>query len=187
MSATAPSSSLLPLVEFDQTGSSPFLAIQFEPKTPKRKRDATYSIPHSTPTSVGTSILQKLRPDTDKTPKYDSAKYEQYITQDFESHRVFVDIDVFMRHVLHVPENWKELWGRTIRRIKRNIVFSTAHWDYTRQCGTQASRSRGSTSPWWTWGTPFSTFPSRHRMTASNLRPLSVTSGVTPKGCSLGS
>jgi hypothetical protein len=42
-----------------------------------------------------------------------------------------------MKHVLHVPENWKKLWGRTINRIKRDPVFSTAHWDYTRQCGTK--------------------------------------------------
>ena len=97
---------------------------------------------HSTSTSVGTSILQKLRPDTDKTPKCDSAKYEQYITQDFKSHRVFVDMDVFMKYVLHVLANWKELWGRTIRRIKCNSVFSTAHWDYTRQCGTQGVKEQ---------------------------------------------
>ena len=141
MSATTPSSSLLPLVEFDRTGSSPFLATQFE-DTKAQTRDITYSVPHSTSTSVGTSILQKLRPDTDKTPKCDSAKYEQYITQDFKSHRVFVDMDVFMKYVLHVLANWKELWGRTIRRIKCNSVFSTAHWDYTRQCGTQGVKEQ---------------------------------------------
>jgi len=105
-------------------------------KTPERKRDATRQVSDSTPIALGTAILQKMNPDTDQAQKYDSAKYEEYIIRDFERHRVFVDIDVFMTHVLHVPENWKNLWGRTIRRVKRDGVFSTAHWDYSRRCGT---------------------------------------------------
>ena len=43
MSATTPSSSLLPLVEFDRTGSSPFLATQFE-DTKAQMRDTTVLI-----------------------------------------------------------------------------------------------------------------------------------------------
>jgi len=39
-----------------------------------------------------------------------------------------------MKNVPHVPEDWKELRGRTIRRTKRDKVFSAAHWDYSRQC-----------------------------------------------------
>ena len=135
--STTPSSSRLPAVRPDQTGSSLTPSTQFVLKTPERKGNATLPVPDPTPISLGTSILQKMSPDTDQTPKRDSTKYEQYIAQDFEHHRVFVDIDVFMKHVLHVPENWKELWGRTIRRIKRDRVFSTAHWDYSRQCGTR--------------------------------------------------
>ena len=135
--STAPSSSRSPADRPDQSSSSLVPSTQFVLRTPKRKRDGTLSVPNLTPISLGTSIMQKMSPDTDKTQKQDSDKYEQYIVQDFERHRVFVDIDVFMKHVLHVPENWKELWGRTIRRIKRDRVFSTAHWDYSRQCGTQ--------------------------------------------------
>ena len=112
-------------------------SVQFPPKTPEPKRNVARSVPNLTPLSKGAAILQKLCPDADKAQKYDSAKYEEYITRDFERHRVFVDIDVFMKHVLHVPENWKALWGRTIRGIKRNEAFSTAHWDYHRQCSTQ--------------------------------------------------
>ena len=74
---------------------------------------------------------------TSRSSTVESDRYDPYITQALEHHRVFVDIDVFMRTVLHVPDNWKELWGRTIRRIKRDKVFSIAHWDYSRQCGTQ--------------------------------------------------
>lgn len=62
--------------------------MRFGLKTPERKRDATHPTPDPTPIFVGTSILQKLRPETDKAQKYDSVKYEQYTAQDFERHRV---------------------------------------------------------------------------------------------------
>ena len=137
MSSATLSSSHSSAVEPSKADSLPPPSTHSGLVTPKRKRDATHPGPNSTPVSVGTSILQKLSPDADETQKYDSAKYEEYIVQDFERHRVFVDIDVFMKHVLHVPKNWKQLWGPTIRAIKRNGVFSAAHWDYSRQCGTQ--------------------------------------------------
>ena len=130
MPATKFSAFLSSSVRFDPT-------TRFEPKTPQHKRDATRSAPFSTPISHGTSILPKLRPDTDKTIKYDCAKYEQYIVQDFERHRVFVDIDVFMKHVLRVPEGWRELWGETIGQIKRNKNFAKARVDYTGLCDTR--------------------------------------------------
>ena len=97
--------------------------------------------------ALGTSVLQKMNPDTDQVKKYDSDKYEEYIIRDFERHRVFVDIDVFMTEVLHIPKNWKELWGRTIRRVKRDRVFSTAHWDYSRRCGTRGIREQAFYKP----------------------------------------
>ena len=110
MPATASSSSRSPTAESDQVDSLFPPSTQFASKTPERKRDATHPAPDPTPISHGTSILQKLNPNADQIQRYDSAKYEQYIVQDFERHRVFVDIDVFMKHVLHVPEDWKELW-----------------------------------------------------------------------------
>ena len=139
MSATIPLSSRPSVVDPGQTSSPPFPPTRSLLKTPERTRDVTRPVPHSTPIAVGTSIMQKLEPDTDEVQKGNSAKYEEYIIRDFERHRVFVDIDVFMTRVLHVPENWRELWGRTIRRVKRDSVFSTALWDYARRCGTQAA------------------------------------------------
>ena len=137
MPATTPSSSRSPLVESDRTDSPLHIPTQSGLKTPERKHNATGRVPDPTPIALGTAVRQRLELNTDRIRKYDIANYEQYILQDFERHRVFVDIDVFMKNVLHVPENWKDLWGRTIRRIKRDKVFSTAHWDYSRQCGTQ--------------------------------------------------
>ena len=69
--------------------------------------------------------------------QYDCAKYEKLIAQDFERHQDFVDIDVFMERVLHIPGNWEELWGRTVGQIKRDPGFSMTLWEYTRLCGTR--------------------------------------------------
>lgn len=82
-------------------------------------------------------MMQKLLSQTPQPQKCGIAKYERYIAQDFARNRVFVDIDVFMTHVLHVPADWEVSWARTIRRIKRDPAFHTAHWSFTRECGTQ--------------------------------------------------
>ena len=39
-----------------------------------------------------------------------------------------------MKHVLHVPDNWEDLWGPIIERIKRRKQFWLAHWDFTNKC-----------------------------------------------------
>ena len=96
-----------------------------------RKCDTTQSAPNPTPMSRGASIIYKPRHAAEQPPKYDDA----YILGDFDHRRVFVDIDVFMEHVLHVPENWRELWGRTITRIKRDETFSISYRNYRRECG----------------------------------------------------
>ena len=36
-----------------------------------------------------------------------------------------------MKHVLHVPEDWRELWGETIKNIKHNPAFLFAHLNYS--------------------------------------------------------
>ena len=137
MSTTTPPSSRSSPVDSDQAGTSLPLPAQFGSKTPKHKRDATHPIPDPTPMGRGSSALWKQGLDADKPQKYGIDKYEQYIAQDFERHRVFIDIDVFMKNVLHVPDNWKTKWGKAIKKIKGSTPFSTAHRDYTRQCGTQ--------------------------------------------------
>jgi len=100
-----------------------------------RKPDATRSVLNPTPMSCGASILHKLRHATEQPPKHD----DEYILGDFDYHRVFVDVDVFMKHILHVPENWRELWGRTITRIKHDETFLVSYWDYRRECAIQGA------------------------------------------------
>ena len=113
---------------------------RFEPDTPQNKRGATHSVPRSTPTSAGMFILPKLRPDPYESSEYDHDSDERCISRDLENYRVFVDMDVFMKHVLHIPENWEELWAGTIGRIKQDPVFSLAIWEHTRWCGAQGIR-----------------------------------------------
>ena len=78
----------------------------------------------------------------EQVPKYGCAKYEQYIAEDFERHRVFVSIDVFMEYVLHVPQNWKNKWRNSIKKIKCDRAFSIAYNDYCHQCGTSGTNEQ---------------------------------------------
>ena len=137
MPATKPPNSHSPAVQPGQSNSVPASSPRLAPTTPDRNRGATRPVVHSMPLSVETAIIQKLQPGPDQAQKYDSAKYEQYIVEEFECHGVFVDIDVFMKHVLHIPEDWGVSWARTIRQIKRDPRFLTAQWDLTRQGGTR--------------------------------------------------
>jgi len=116
--ATTPSNSRSPPDRSGRIGSfaSP---TQFAPKTPERRPDVTRSVSDRTLLSVGTPCAQ-----------------------DFKHHRVFVDTEVFMKHVLHVPEDWKELWGENIKKIKRDPAFSFAHLDYSSKCRTQGVGGR---------------------------------------------
>ena len=137
MPATTSSISRSTPADFDQTGLSLPPPAKFGLKTSEHKRDNTNPVPDPIPTPVQTPILQQLHFDVGEYEEYDFDNYGYHLVRDFKYYRVFVDIDVFMKRVLHVPDNWKELWGPTIGRIKRDPVFSTAHWDYSRQCGTQ--------------------------------------------------
>ena len=123
-----------PSVEPSQTDLFLFPPIQSGLKTPERKPDAARSVPDPTPLALKSSILRKLQPEMDKNRKYYVIRYEQYIIQDFERHRVFVDIDVFMKNVLHVPDDWKELWKTTINDIKADQAFTTPYFRYCAEC-----------------------------------------------------
>jgi len=75
------------------------------------------------------------RDAAEQPPEYD----DEDILREFEYHRVSVDIDVFMEHVLHVPENWRELWRRTIVRIKHDETSLISCWDHRRECEIQGA------------------------------------------------
>jgi len=134
MPATAHTSSPSPSVKQDQPATRFPLPTKPEPKTPKRNRNATQADLRMTPMALGTPAMRQLMHPMVQPPKLKSSKYEEYIVQDFERHRVFVDIDVFMKNVLHVPDNWKELWKKTIEDIKRDQAFMNPHLYYCAEC-----------------------------------------------------
>ena len=75
----------------------------------------------------------------DQSQEYGITEYDGHIARHFAHNQVFVDMDVFMTHVLRVPEDWKVSWDSAIRNIKCDPAFSAAHRDFTRRSGTQGA------------------------------------------------
>ena len=59
--------------------------------------------------------------------------YPDYIREDLYS-RVFIDFEVFTKSVLHVPSDWKTLWGRAIEAVKENEKFKESLKTYREEC-----------------------------------------------------
>lgn len=100
------------------------------PKT-SRHRVSEASVWEMTQFSRGSSVRRKLEGDTDRVDKYDCGDYEDYIREDLYS-RVFVDFEVFLKRVLHVPDDWATRWRLAIDMVKANTDFKTYHEDYCR-------------------------------------------------------
>ena len=118
-------------------GDRSYLArpLPLEPRTPTRRHFAPFQgSVLSTPTARGVAAANKLELDPDQPQKGNSAKYEEFLAQDFKRHRVFVDIDVFMERVLHVPHKWRSDWKTTIKKIKKGPPFAAALKEYKSLC-----------------------------------------------------
>jgi len=102
------------------------------PQTP-RHRQVVASAVGLTPLSLGSSIRQRQEGDIDRVDQYDRADYEAYIREDLNC-RVFVDYEVFMKRVLHVPDDWKTRWGPAIEAVKADMEFDENHKNYCRLC-----------------------------------------------------
>jgi len=76
------------------------------PEPPQQMRDPA-TVVGLTPLTRGSSIQQDSI--TDQADEYDCADYEEYTRGDLCC-RVFVDYEVFMKHVLHVPNDWETKW-----------------------------------------------------------------------------
>jgi len=102
------------------------------PTTPPRGRDPS-TVLGLTPVSRGAAIHKGQEGDTDRVDKYDRADYEDYIREDLGC-RVFVDYEVFMKQVLHVPDDWKTRWGPAIDAVKADGEFKRHHEQYCKMC-----------------------------------------------------
>jgi hypothetical protein len=97
------------------------------PPTPRAHNSST------TPIARGAAIRHSQEGNPDRFDKYDRAEYEEYIREDL-SRRVFVDFGVFLERVLHVPSNWKELWGPAIDAVQPDAIFQAHHKFYCNMC-----------------------------------------------------
>ena len=127
MSPTTPHSSP------NKAKSLPLPTSALPPKTPQQKRVSTTTV-GSTPLSRGTSIKRNQDGDTDRVEKYNREDYEDYIREDLGS-RVFVDYEVFMEYVLHVPVDWNTKWRPAIDAVIADADFKKFHEEYCGLCG----------------------------------------------------
>ena len=56
--------------------------------------------------------------------------YDGAPSDDLKQHGVFVDIEDFMKSVLHVPADWRARWGPVIRVVKCNPDFTKHYFKY---------------------------------------------------------
>jgi hypothetical protein len=143
MSATTPPRSPSPTDESNQVYPNqvhsplpPHMQAQFT--TPERNRGPTNPVPGITPLSRGSSVRQRQEGDTDRMEKYTRGDYDDYVREDLRS-RVFVDFEVFMMHVLHVPKDWKTRWKPAIEAVGVNEEFKAHLEAYCRLCDSPTS------------------------------------------------
>ena len=147
-------------VEFLSKHSYPPMSTPKLSLSPLTKRKAYSSLPHTfavprtppprgvaptviglTPISRGSSMRRKQEGNTERIDRYDRAEYEDYIREDL-SCRVFVDYEVFMKRVLHVPDDWKTQWSRAIKAIKADAEFKEYHGEYCKLCEENGGHER---------------------------------------------
>ena len=68
--------------------------------------------------------------ETNRPGRYDTDECRKSIIRDFQLYRVRIDIENFMKHVLHVPDDWRAQWGPAIKKIKADNCFRSHHQRY---------------------------------------------------------
>ena len=102
------------------------------PSTPRIKRTLP-STSCLTPQSNGTAARQGPEGGTNGFDACNRADYEEYIREDLNS-RVFVDFEVFLKTVLHAPEDWETKWKPAIDAVKADGKFKVNHETYCGLC-----------------------------------------------------
>ena len=102
------------------------------PSTSRTKRTLPSAL-SSTPPARGPAIRQGQEGGTNGFDACNRADYEEYIREDLNS-RVFVDFEVFLKTVLHVPEDWETKWKPAIDVVKADSKFKENHETYCKLC-----------------------------------------------------
>jgi hypothetical protein len=93
----------------------------------------------STPLSRGSPARQREEGDTGRVDKCDPEDYDDddhynhYVRGDLNC-RVFVDYEVFMKHILHVPDDWETRWRPALDAVKADAKFNKHHNEYCGLC-----------------------------------------------------
>ena len=82
----------------------------------------------------------------DRVDGYKRSDCDDYIREGLNS-RVFVDFEVFLKAVLHVPHDWRTLWGPAIEAVKADEKFIGHHEKYYGLCGKRGTVAMSSYAP----------------------------------------
>ena len=136
MSATAQPRSPEPSVERDQVHLSLPSSTPSEFETSERKPASGIAL-----LSRGSSARRWQEGDVDRVDGYGRGNCDEYVHQDIKN-RIFVDFEVFMKSVLHVPQDWRIRWSRAIEVIRTDPEFKQYHEEYFKRCANLTSQER---------------------------------------------
>jgi hypothetical protein len=68
--------------------------------------------------------------------RIDGYNCDAYVRNDLNS-RVFVDFEVFIKSVLHIPHDWKTRWGPAIEAVKVDEKFTRCRQEYCNETSSQ--------------------------------------------------
>ena len=110
-----------PSFEHDQVHLSLPSFAQSKFKTSERKPASGIAL-----LSGGSSALRWQEGDVDRVDGYGRGNCDEYVHQDIKN-RVSVDFEVFMKSILHVPQDWRIRWSQAIEAIRTDPKFKQYH------------------------------------------------------------
>ena len=141
MSATTQPRSPEPSVEHDQVHLSLPSSTPSEFQASERKPASGITL-----LSHGSSVRRWQEGDVDRVDGYGRGNCGEYVREDIKN-RVFVDFEVFMKSVLHVPQDWKIRWSQAIEAVRTDPKFKEYHEDYFKRCGNLTTQERSLYEP----------------------------------------
>ena len=117
-------------------------------KTPDQVRDPSVSFGEqgSTPSARGAGARKKVEGNSDRVDNYKCSDYDPYILEDLNN-RVFVDFEVFLKSVLHVPDDWETQWKSLIEAAKADETFKRYCNEYFARCELKTSGEKSLYNP----------------------------------------
>jgi len=102
------------------------------------------------------AIWTQLMNDCEEYDEYDREEGEESDREEYddEEHvrkylrrRVFVDYEVFMKYVLHVPEDWETKWRPALDAVKADANFKKYYENYCGLCGGNGALEQKNSYP----------------------------------------